>query len=109
MTTPAPTAAPAKLSMKDYETVNKPDWCPGCGDFGILNSLKKALVELGKEPHQVTVIAGIGCSSKLPHWLNAYGFHTLHGRAGHSRPKAAIRGQPPRRPFTTARRLIRLG
>ncbi|MEK6985302.1 MAG: 2-oxoacid:ferredoxin oxidoreductase subunit beta [Candidatus Thermoplasmatota archaeon] len=69
------------VTMKDYNTENKPDWCPGCGDFGILNSLKKALVDLQKQPHEVTVIAGIGCSSKLPHWLNAYGFHTLHGRA----------------------------
>jgi 2-oxoglutarate ferredoxin oxidoreductase subunit beta len=69
------------VTVKDYTTENKPDWCPGCGDFGILNAIKKALVDLGKQPHEVTVIAGIGCSSKLPHWLNSYGFHTLHGRA----------------------------
>src|SRR5215210_7365521 len=69
------------VTVKDYTTENKPDWCPGCGDFGILNALKKALVDLQKQPHEVTVVAGIGCSSKLPHWLNTYGFHTLHGRA----------------------------
>lgn len=69
------------LTVKDFTTENKPDWCPGCGDFGILNALKKVLVEKKKQPHEVTVIAGIGCSSKLPHWLNTYGFHTLHGRA----------------------------
>jgi 2-oxoglutarate/2-oxoacid ferredoxin oxidoreductase subunit beta len=67
--------------VKDFTTENKPDWCPGCGDFGILNALKKVLVQKKKQPHEVTVIAGIGCSSKLPHWLNTYGFHTLHGRA----------------------------
>src|SRR5207253_1151636 len=80
---PAPPASgsPALVTVKDYTTENKPDWCPGCGDFGILNALKKALVDLQKQPHEVTVIAGIGCSSKLPHWLNSYGFHTLHGRA----------------------------
>jgi 2-oxoglutarate ferredoxin oxidoreductase subunit beta len=81
-----PTASPAgggqyALTMKDFGTENKPDWCPGCGDFAILNALKKVLVDLKKQPHEVTVVAGIGCSSKLPHWLNTYGFHTLHGRA----------------------------
>jgi len=87
-TKPAPAAAPQAqasgnytLTVKDFTTENKPDWCPGCGDFGILNALKKALVDLKKQPHEVTVVAGIGCSSKLPHWLNTYGFHTLHGRA----------------------------
>ncbi|MES2154372.1 MAG: 2-oxoacid:ferredoxin oxidoreductase subunit beta [bacterium] len=80
---PAPAGAPQtlKLTTKDFTTENKPDWCPGCGDFGILNALKKVLVDLQKQPHEVTVVAGIGCSSKLPHWLNTYGFHTLHGRA----------------------------
>ncbi|MFO1533546.1 MAG: 2-oxoacid:ferredoxin oxidoreductase subunit beta [Thermoplasmatota archaeon] len=84
MTPDVPAAAgaqTAKLTVKDFTTENKPDWCPGCGDFGILNALKKALVDLKKAPHEVTVVAGIGCSSKLPHWLNTYGFHTLHGRA----------------------------
>ena len=47
------------LTVKDFTTENKPDWCPGCGDFGILNAIKKALVDLGKQPHEVTVIAGI--------------------------------------------------
>jgi 2-oxoglutarate ferredoxin oxidoreductase subunit beta len=85
---PTPGAVPSAgatgaytLTVKDFTTENKPDWCPGCGDFGILNALKKALVDLQKQPHEVTVIAGIGCSAKLPHWLNTYGFHTLHGRA----------------------------
>ena len=58
-----------------------PDWCPGCGDFGVLSSLKKAT--LGKEikAHEMVVVSGIGCSSNLPGYVNAYGVHSLHGRA----------------------------
>ena len=65
---------------KRFDTVEKPTWCPGCGNFGILNALKKAFQELELEPHQITMISGIGCSGKIPHWLNIYGFHGLHGR-----------------------------
>src|SRR3989344_595411 len=68
------------LQLLDYNRPEKPDWCPACGNFGIINALKMALVELKISPHQVLVVSGIGCSSKLPHWLNTYGFHTLHGR-----------------------------
>ena len=57
------------------------DWCPGCGNFGIVTALRKALAELGLEPHQVVIVSGIGCSGKTPHFINAYGVHTLHGRA----------------------------
>ncbi len=56
------------------------DWCPGCGNFGILMALQGALEELGLEPHQVVLVSGIGCSGKTPHFVNAYGVHTLHGR-----------------------------
>lgn len=56
------------------------DWCPGCGNFGILMALQWALAELGLEPHQVVLVSGIGCSGKTPHFVNAYGVHTLHGR-----------------------------
>jgi len=58
-----------------------PDWCPGCGDFGVLAALNKALVELQIQPHTVVTISGIGCSSNLPGYINTYGMHTLHGRA----------------------------
>ena len=68
------------LQLLYYNRPEKPDWCPACGNFGIINALKMALVELKISPHQVLVVSGIGCSSKLPHWLNTYGFHTLHGR-----------------------------
>jgi 2-oxoglutarate ferredoxin oxidoreductase subunit beta len=56
------------------------DWCPGCGNYGILTALHWALSELGLEPHQVVLVSGIGCSGKTPHFTNAYGVHTLHGR-----------------------------
>ncbi|MCC8112680.1 MAG: 2-oxoacid:ferredoxin oxidoreductase subunit beta [Bacteroidales bacterium] len=56
-------------------------WCLGCGDHAILNSLHKAMATLGVPPHKTAVISGIGCSSRLPYYMNTYGFHTIHGRA----------------------------
>jgi 2-oxoglutarate/2-oxoacid ferredoxin oxidoreductase subunit beta len=56
------------------------DWCPGCGDFGIMNGLQMALAELGLQPHQVVMVSGIGCSGKEAHNVKCYGVHTLHGR-----------------------------
>jgi 2-oxoglutarate ferredoxin oxidoreductase subunit beta len=70
-----------KPTVKDFKGKADPDWCPGCGDFGVLSALKQALAELGLYPHEVMVISGIGCSSNLPGYINAYGMHTLHGRA----------------------------
>ena len=67
--------------VKEYIGKIKPDWCPGCGDFGVLNALQRALAELDIAPHNVQVVSGIGCSSNLPGFINAYGFHGLHGRA----------------------------
>ena len=58
-----------------------PDWCPGCGDFGVLAAFQKALVELQIRPYNVVTISGIGCSSNLPGFIETYGMHTLHGRA----------------------------
>jgi len=55
-------------------------WCPGCGDHAVVNNLYKAMAELGLKPHEVAVISGIGCSSRLPYYMNTYGFHTIHGR-----------------------------
>src|SRR5262245_3844622 len=71
----------APLSVKDFKGKADPDWCPGCGDFGVLNALKAAIAELGLQPHEVLTISGIGCSSNLPGYINTYGMHTLHGRA----------------------------
>jgi len=70
-----------RVTVKDFKGKADPDWCPGCGDFGVLTALKQALVELNLHPHQVMTISGIGCSSNLPGYLSTYGMHTLHGRA----------------------------
>ena len=64
----------------DYRTNVFVDWCPGCGDFGILIALHMALTELQLPPHKVAVFSGIGCHAKTPHFVNTYGVHTLHGR-----------------------------
>ncbi len=68
------------LKIADYKTDAHNDWCPGCGDFGILGSIQMALAEMQLDPSQVAIFSGVGCSSKTPHFVNAYGFHTLHGR-----------------------------
>jgi 2-oxoglutarate ferredoxin oxidoreductase subunit beta len=70
-----------ELKPKDYKGKVDPDWCPGCGDFGLLNAVQKALSELGRKPHEVLCVSGIGCSSNFPGYLSTYGMHTLHGRA----------------------------
>ena len=69
------------LTVKDFKGRVDPDWCPGCGDFGVLNALKTAVAELGLLPHEVLTVSGIGCSSNLPGYINTYGMHTLHGRS----------------------------
>jgi len=74
-------AEPPTLTVKDMKGKVDPDWCPGCGDYGVLNALKQALVELNLKPHEVMTISGIGCSSNLPGYINTYGMHTLHGRS----------------------------
>jgi 2-oxoglutarate ferredoxin oxidoreductase subunit beta len=66
-------------TFDDYKG-QKPAWCPGCGNFAILNTLKKALVELEMEPHQFTIVSGIGQGAKLPHYTQCNTFNGLHGR-----------------------------
>ncbi|MDR0756398.1 MAG: 2-oxoacid:ferredoxin oxidoreductase subunit beta, partial [Tannerella sp.] len=65
---------------QDYKSDQYVRWCPGCGDYATLNSLQKALAEINIPPHRMAVISGIGCSSRLPYYMNSYGFHTIHGR-----------------------------
>lgn len=72
--------AKAELTMKTFDNGVRPTWCPGCGDFGILTAIKKAFVELEIAPHEVMIVSGIGCGSKLPDYIKANGFNTLHGR-----------------------------
>jgi len=69
------------VTITDLKGRVDPDWCPGCGDFGVLAAYQKALMELQIQPHQVVTISGIGCSSNLPGFINTYGMHTLHGRS----------------------------
>jgi len=68
------------LKLADYKTEVHNDWCPGCGDFGIVNALQMALAEMGIERDKATIFSGIGCSGKTSHFINTYGIHTLHGR-----------------------------
>jgi 2-oxoglutarate ferredoxin oxidoreductase subunit beta len=70
-----------ELTARDFKGPVDPDWCPGCGDFGVLNSLQRASAELGLRPHEILTVSGIGCSSNLPGYFNSYGMHTLHGRS----------------------------
>ena len=70
-----------EVTRDSYKGKIDPDWCPGCGDFGVLTAMQKALSELGKQPHECITISGIGCSSNLPGFINTYGMHTLHGRS----------------------------
>jgi 2-oxoglutarate ferredoxin oxidoreductase subunit beta len=65
----------------EYKSRVRQTWCPGCGDYGVLNGLLSACAALGIERHNLVVVSGIGCSSDLPHFMNTYGIHTLHGRA----------------------------
>ncbi len=70
-----------KYQSKDYKSDQYVRWCPGCGDHAVLNCMHKAMAELGVCPNDIAVISGIGCSSRLPYYMNSYGFHTIHGRA----------------------------
>ena len=71
-----------KYVAADYKSDQSVRWCPGCGDHFVLATLHKAMAEVGVAPHDTAVISGIGCSSRLPYYMNTYGFHTIHGRGG---------------------------
>ncbi len=68
------------VSINDFNVKEKMQWCPGCGNFGLVTALKGALAELGKKPDETVICSGIGCSGKTPHYINTYGFEGLHGR-----------------------------
>lgn len=80
-TIPAARIAPTGPLTDDYKSDEKPTWCPGCGDFGVLNAVYRALRTKGYAPHEVVAVSGIGCSSRLPYFMSTYGFHGIHGRA----------------------------
>jgi 2-oxoglutarate ferredoxin oxidoreductase subunit beta len=69
------------FDVKDFKSALKPIWCPGCGDFGVLQAIYRALVAIGRPPHEIAFISGIGCSSRIPGYTTAYGFNSVHGRA----------------------------
>ena len=71
-----------EFQPRDFKSDQVVRWCPGCGDHAILNVLHKAMAEIGIPPHNTVVVSGIGCSSRLPYYMNTYGFHTIHGRGG---------------------------
>lgn len=70
-----------ELPIETFAGPVEPDWCPGCGDFGVLKSVKMAAGKAGVQPKDLLVVSGIGCSSNLPGYVHAYGVHSLHGRA----------------------------
>lgn len=71
----------AELTAKDYASDQEVRWCPGCGDYAILKSTTRMLAEAGAEPENTVFVSGIGCASRLPYYVETYGFHTIHGRA----------------------------
>ncbi len=70
-----------KLTRKDFMSDQEVRWCPGCGDYAILAQMQKVLPELGIPREKLVFISGIGCAARFPYYMNAYGFHTIHGRA----------------------------
>ena len=69
-----------QYTAKDFKSDQYVRWCPGCGDYAVLNTLQKVMAEIGVPPHQTAIISGIGCSSRLSYYMSSYGFHTIHGR-----------------------------
>jgi len=76
-----PPSTPKALTAKDFQTDQEVRWCPGCGDYAILASVQRALAKEGIPPHRLVFVAGIGCSSRFPYYMNTFGLHGIHGRA----------------------------
>ena len=72
---------PGQLNKKDFMSNQEVRWCPGCGDYAILNNVQKVMPDLGIPREKVVFVSGIGCSSRFPYYMNTYGFHSIHGRA----------------------------
>jgi len=79
-TAPVKPAAP-KYTKKDFQSDQEIRWCPGCGDYAILNAVQQVMPTLGIDREKFVFVSGIGCSSRFPYYMNTYGFHTIHGRA----------------------------
>src|SRR5947207_4511844 len=80
MTTLEPSSV-ARFQAGDFKSDLKPIWCPGCGDFGVVTAITRALAAIGRPPHEIAFVSGIGCSSRIPGYTTAYGFNTVHGRS----------------------------
>lgn len=74
-------ASSSTLTRKDFVSDQEVRWCPGCGDYAILAALQRSFAQVGVVPENTVIVSGIGCSSRLPYYMNTYGFHTIHGRA----------------------------
>lgn len=72
---------PGELTKKDFVSNQEVRWCPGCGDYAILNNVQKVMPDLGIPREKMVFVSGIGCSSRFPYYMNTYGFHSIHGRA----------------------------
>jgi 2-oxoglutarate ferredoxin oxidoreductase subunit beta len=70
-----------ELPIQSFEGIVDPDWCPGCGDFGVLKAVKVGAAKAGVLPKDLVIVSGIGCSSNLPGYVHSYGVHSLHGRS----------------------------
>lgn len=81
MSTVVENPALPRFQPGDYKSDLKPVWCAGCGDFGVVSAMYRAMAELQLEPWNTVVVSGIGCSSRLPAYTNVFGFHGVHGRA----------------------------
>ncbi|HRO60641.1 MAG TPA: 2-oxoacid:ferredoxin oxidoreductase subunit beta [Burkholderiaceae bacterium] len=73
--------APPPATAAAYKSDYKPIWCPGCGDYTVLNAVARAFAQLALPPHEIAVVSGIGCSSRIPAYTSCYGFHGVHGRS----------------------------
>src|SRR6187431_294525 len=74
-------AIAVERKKEEFISAIKPIWCAGCGDFYVLAALAESLAEQGLNPHEVAVVSGIGCSSRIPGYMSTYGFNSIHGRA----------------------------
>ncbi len=68
-------------TFKEFRNNVKPNWCPGCGDFSVQAAIQRAAANVGLEPEQLALVSGIGCSGRISGYINAYGFHGVHGRS----------------------------
>ena len=75
------TATKEPMKFKDYKSTVPPTWCPGCGDYGVLNAVLKAFADAKVDIDNTALVSGIGCSSRFPYFVKTYGMHTAHGRA----------------------------